>query len=539
MLRSFAVLDTEPEALFDELVALAMELLDVPIALVSLVDEHRQWFKARSGFAPQQTPREESICAHAILNNDILVVEDAREDQRFADNPLVNSGEPSQQIRFYAGAPLLTKEKLPLGTLCVIDHKPRSFGPQERRRLGLLRDQVMALLERRQLQQKAEHQTRRKSEFVAWVSHEVRTPLAAILSNAELLETTLEHTDDLDIVRTMLRNGNHLKSVVNDLLDLSKIEAGQLTIERVPCELSELLSDIDALVSVRAREKGIDWRIDRPEELSFEVHSDALRLRQILVNLVGNAVKFTERGEVVLSVAQQVEPSDITVLEFAVRDTGIGMLAEQIERVFEPFEQASSDTVRRFGGSGLGLTISQELARLLGGQLLVESCPGGGSVFRLRLPCEPVVSERQRAPVLTSTGSTSVRDLSEASSEGVSMACDRSVLIVDDSHDLATALARLLSRNGYRVEMADTAEEAITLASDDPPDYILLDHGLPDMPVAELLGRLRALAALSSTRIISLTGSTLSPDEQQRLGCDLYLQKPVNKTVLLDALAKL
>ena len=681
-LRSYRVLDTGPEPLFDELVALATELFDVPIALVCLVDEHRQWFKARVGVAATQTSLDMSLCAHAILDDGMLVIEDTKADGRFDDHPLIGdsslAGEP---IRFYAGALLDIGDGLPLGTLCVLDHRPRTFDARQRHRLGLLRDQVMALLDRHRLQAESERRTRLKSDFLAHISHEIRTPLASILGYAELLGGTLQGADELEIVRTILRNGGYLQSIVDEVLDISRIEAGQLEVHHAPCALDLLLRDIDALMRLRAAENGIGWRVECLDALPLEIRTDPMRLRQILINLAGNAVKFTTEGEVVLAVTQLSAPDrprpDGTVqIEFAVRDTGIGMSTEQLDRVFVPFGQAESDTAARFGGSGLGLAISHELARMLDGELLVESEPGTGSVFRLRIACEPLGTaravpsvivgpdardvpaapadvtalsgrqllvvddredirhlvertlERAGAKVVAVSGGARALELlhrgvrrearqfdalvldmqmpgldgfgvlaamrestiavpvialsagaltgqherclaagcnafvskpfgadeligairllfpadeaadgpAEASTMSRTVRAATRLLIVDDSRDLTDALRRLLIRHGYTVETANSAGAALALTARGAPDCILLDRHLPDMDSPELITVLRSREHLLDTRYVSLSGSVIGDADRARLGCDLYLHKPVAMKVLLEAL---
>ncbi len=237
----------------------------------------------------------------------------------------------------------------------------------------------------------AEAATRSKSEFLANMSHEIRTPMTSILGYANLLQSPGQSEQDrVSHVQTIRRNGEHLLQILNDLLDLSKIEAGKMTVERIACAPIQIVGEVESLMRVRAIEKGIAFGVEYGGRLPREISSDPTRLRQILLNLVSNAIKFTEAGGVAIKVASHVvdgKPS----LRFDVTDTGIGLTAEQKGRMFVPFVQADTSTTRRFGGSGLGLAICQRLARMLDGDLSVESEPGVGSTFSLTVPAAPVI----------------------------------------------------------------------------------------------------------------------------------------------------
>jgi signal transduction histidine kinase len=386
-LRGYGVLDSPPERAFDELTQFASALCATPIALVSLVDAGRQWFKSKVGVDASETPRDSAFCAHAILQRGVFEVEDARADPRFHDNPLVTA---APNIRFYAGAPLVNADGHALGTLCVIDRVPRSLTPLQRQGLQVLSQQVIAQLElRRKLAELAQARdqavaaTRAKDVFLATMGHELRTPLAGILGLSELLlegpaSDTPEVADDL---RAIHRAGTHLLEVVEDILGYAQLELDQPRLRARPFDLGELLGDVEATVRPLLRGRDVALTVAR-EPLTLV--SDATRVRQIVYNLVANAIRFTQRGQVEVRVTRGAEEVAI-----AVRDTGVGISQEKLALLFQDFSQVHGDHEAELHGTGLGLAVSRRYARLMGGDITAESEPGSGSTFTLRLPTKP------------------------------------------------------------------------------------------------------------------------------------------------------
>jgi signal transduction histidine kinase len=316
-LRRYQILDTKSDPVFDDLVALASYVCGTPIALVSLVDSDRQWIKARVGLDVSETPRDVSFCAHTILANDTLVVEDALADNRFADNPLVTS---DPKIRFYAGAKLTTSDGYALGSLCVIDRVPRKLTSAQKEALQALSRQVIAQMEykrnileiaeviadRKQTEelkaakQAAEAGSRAKSEFLANISHELRTPLNGIIGMTELVldsELTSEQRENLTIVQSSAAS---LLSLVSNMLDFSEIESGKPGPEAVEYCLRDTLNDIVKVTTPRAHEKGLRLVCHTRPDVPDLVVGDPERLRQVIGHLISNATKFTERGEIVI-----------------------------------------------------------------------------------------------------------------------------------------------------------------------------------------------------------------------------------------------
>lgn len=385
-LRAYNILDTLPERDYDDLTLLASRICNTPVALMTLLDEHRQWFKSKVGWDVAETHRDLAFCGHAILQEEVFVVPDALEDKRFADNPLVTA---NPKIRFYAGAPLVTPEHHALGTLCVIDQQPRTLSEEQREALAALGRQVVTQLELRRARRMAEAASRAKSQFLANMSHELRTPLNAILGYAEMLEEEARDlrqerfVSDLQKIRSA---GKHLLTMISEILDLSKAESGRMTLCVERFDVEALVRSVIDTIRPLTERNGNTLRVECGAGLGT-MNSDGGKVRQCLVNLLGNAAKFTHQGSITFSTSRQRQENREWVL-FVIRDSGIGMTSEQLERAFEPFTQADDSTARRYGGTGLGLTISRQFARLLGGELTAESEVGKGSVFTMRLPAE-------------------------------------------------------------------------------------------------------------------------------------------------------
>ncbi|MEM6507519.1 MAG: histidine kinase dimerization/phospho-acceptor domain-containing protein, partial [Planctomycetota bacterium] len=306
-LISCRVLDTEPEERFDDLTALASRLCQTPVALVSLVDEDRQWFKSRYGMDAEQTPRDQAFCGYAILQEETIIIPDATKDPRVADSPLV-VGEPG--IRYYAGVPLRLSNNAAVGTLCVFDTRPRDeVDPNQIKDLEVIAKQVTAQLELNRVNGQlsasllgVRKASQTKSLFLANMSHEIRTPMTAILGFSELLlDPSSSEQDKQNAAQTIRRNGQHLLALINDILDVSKIEAGRLEIESVRTPLGGLLNDVADLLAQRANEKSLTLEVGLDGPIPGAIMTDPTRLKQALVNLVGNAIKFTEAGGVTVT----------------------------------------------------------------------------------------------------------------------------------------------------------------------------------------------------------------------------------------------
>ncbi len=390
-LRRLEILDTAPEQCYDDLTLLASQICGTPISLISLIDEQRQWFKSRLGLPAVETPRDLAFCAHAILQpENILVVPNALADARFADNPLV-LGDPG--IRFYAGAPLLAPDGNALGTLCVIDRQERTLSGDQLAALAALARQVNALLNLRTLAQsleseraRAEAATQSKAAFLASMSHEIRTPMNGVLGAAELLESSDLPAEARELAKLITESGTSLLTLIDDILDYSKIEAGKLRILREPFTLEAAVKQSLALLDPRAQAKGLRLESEFSPQLAGRWLGDQQRVGQVLLNLLSNAIKFSARGSVRLRVEPTAPGPAGTMVRFSVIDSGIGLSPAEQTRLFQPFSQAHDGVSREYGGTGLGLAICQQLVGLMGGRIGVESSKGQGATFWFELP---------------------------------------------------------------------------------------------------------------------------------------------------------
>lgn len=662
-LFEYNILDTLPEETFDRITRFVAEILDVPIALVSLVDKDRQWFKSKVGLEANETPRDLAFCAHAILGEDIFVVEDASKDPRFHDNPLVAD---APAIRFYAGAPLNTPDGYNLGTLCAIDRKPRKLTEKQRNLLVDLskiiidemelanarkaadkarheaqqaRDQLLGavaaidegfvlydaddrlvfcndkyreyyplsadamvpgasfetiirhgaergeytaaigrvdewvaeriaahqaantvleqrlsdgrwlkiaerrtadggiagfrfdITELKTAKDLAESASKAKSEFLANMSHEIRTPMNAIIGLSGLAMKTELTRQQKDYLGKIESSSKTLLGIINDILDFSKIEAGKLDIEDIEFNLNHVLEDISGIMTARAEEKPIKFLIHVAPDMPTGLIGDPLRLGQVLLNLVSNAFKFTERGQITIDCNMVGMSGDEVRLHFSVTDSGIGMSEDQISKLFRPFTQADVSTTRQFGGTGLGLTISQRLIDLMGGDIGVESQPGKGSTFWFTVAFKrssAVRSSNLLPPV-------DIRDIR--------------ILLVDDTESAQIILREMLEAMSFNVTVADSGSSALRLfedAENEPSgkrfDLVVINWQMTDADGSQLTQRIKEIRPGGEIPITALAAPDVMDDaraDAKQAGVNAVLEKPVDQSALYDAIVEI
>ena len=374
------------------------------------------------------------------------------------------------------------------------------------------------------------------------MSHEIRTPMTAILGYADLLledgdiSRAPEHR--VELIETIRSNGDHLLSIINDILDLSKIEAGKFQLERIECSPHEVLVDVKELMMGRAIAKGIAWKVELDGPLPITISTDPTRLRQILINLVGNAMKFTEVGSVKL-VARSINLGESQALSFDIIDTGIGMSREQTEQLFSPFQQADSSMSRKFGGTGLGLTISKRFAEMLGGDISVKSELGQGSTFRLTIDAGDVngvvMCDRLEKP----KAKTEVDGLSNSATD--KLLADCRLLLVEDGPDNQRLISFVLSKAGADVVTAENGligrDLALEAADQGQPfDMILMDMQMPVMDGYTATRELRQQGYPGP--VIALTAHAMAENRQECIdaGCDDFATKPIDRAKLISAI---
>ncbi|MGB3492101.1 MAG: ATP-binding protein [Elainellaceae cyanobacterium] len=694
-LQCYNVLDTNPEPAYDDLTQLASLICQAPIALISLIDKDRQWFKSVIGLHAQETHRDLAFCAHAILSETTLVIPDATLDPRFADNDLV-TGEP--HIRFYAGAPLITPDGFILGTLCVIDSQPRTLSQQQIVALEALARQVVNQLELRlnvsrlsqeidernvaeakllkiqyalseaqaiaqlgnwalilnshrvnvspetlkiyglestttqislddftapihpedldlftqgleqatsgsdcsiemrllrsdgmtryvacrgkpvfddagvmtqvvgtvqditsyktvelalqQAKAKADAASQAKTEFLANMSHELRTPLNAIIGFAQLLDREPDVPMQCrDYISTILNSGNHLLSLINNVLDLSKIEAQHMMLANSTVNLTELLEAIYTMLKQEAIAKGLELEMVFDSALPRYVYTDSQKLRQILLNLLGNGIKFTNEGSVQLT-ATWVPVSDrqpTPALQLQIEDTGVGIKPDDQHRIFEAFEQTESSR-NASNSTGLGLTLSAHFIQLMKGHLSLESQIDQGTTFWVTLPMEVVSGSKDLSDYMP--------EMSAQPQPQPQMQPSRPrLLLVDDQADNRQLIRQLLKQADMDIQEAENGAIAIEIWQRWQPHLILMDMRMPVMDGYTATQQILHLAqqTLSVTadnggtpiqsqppKIIALTASAFDDDRLRILeaGCDDIVHKPYRVDTLYEAIAR-
>jgi len=382
----------------------------------------------------------------------------------------------------------------------------------------------------------AENANRAKSEFLANMSHEIRTPLTAILGFADLLDDPgIEPAEARDWLAAIRRNGRHLLTLIGGILDLSKIEAGKRAINPHPCNLLALVGDAVEMMRGPARQAGLLLAAEYVGELPETISADEAALRQILLNLLGNAVKFTERGSVRATVSfVPAWRGGTPAVKVQVADTGVGIAPRQLRRIDEAFYQAPSGAAATAEGTGLGLTIARHLIEMHGGELTIHSTPGEGSVFTFVIPTGPLAGVRMLPGTPADPADTDRCALADAPGPLGRLR----ILVAEDSPDNRRLIAAVLRKAGARVQFAENGASAVRMASENPFDLILMDIEMPGMDGKEAAAALRRKGA--TVPIIALTAHALAGDRDECLaaGCTDYLTKPIDRTLLVETVAR-
>lgn len=522
-LKRYNIIDTLPENAFDDATKLVSYICGVPIAHISFIDEDRQWFKSEIGIGLTEVPREISFCQYTIMDTKMLEIPDTHLNDTFKDDDNVTGG---FKVRFYAGVPLTTPDGYNIGTLCAIDHVTKELNDDQRNALSIVAKHVVNQLELRTknielAKQKkiAERAVFAKDSFLANMSHEIRTPLNAIIGFTDLLAQTTMDNVQRDYIESVQVAGENLLIIINDILDLSKIESGNLTIDAQSFNLKKTLKHIYNLLKVKAS-KDIEVNLFLDADMPDVVIGDQGRLNQILVNLVGNSIKFTQEGEVTVSVKKVGETDDDYSLKFSVKDTGIGIQKDKLKTIFDRFTQAEESTTRTFGGTGLGLNIVKQLVELHKSEIHVKSEVNRGSEFFF------VLTYKKAPPAVNAVKTVSKNSLGQLK-----------ILLCEDNILNQKLVKSVMKNFGFELDIADNGEAGIEFLSKNNYDLVLMDLQMPVKDGYQTTEYIRN-EMNSTIPIIAMTAHSLVGEQERcfNVGMDAYVPKPFKQAALLGAI---
>lgn len=548
-LRKYQVLNDNDEPAFKRLVELAKSFFGMPIVTITFMDEETQYLKSAHGLGEVcRTSREVAICNYTVLSNDVFVVADLSKDSRFSQNPLITE---SPHLRFYAGAPIILHEdhkSFRLGSLCLMDTKPHDdFDESQAKVLAQFALIAADALQLQDKQRDAKHANEMKSDFLANMSHEIRTPMNGIIGMVEMLSETELSDEQQEYVDNIKVSNEHLMAIINGILDLSKVESGKMTIDSIPLNFSTLCNEVVSLFAIKARQRGLILDYHYTESLSPYVQGDPIRLKQIIANLVNNAIKFTREGGRVSIAVKHVPnchcaddtdhpdhtaddtavPADYMTVCIEVTDTGVGIKPESLEAIFDAYDQADKSTHRLYGGTGLGLSVCKSLVDLMGGEINVDSEVGVGTTFSVLLPL----------PTIDAAKYETWQNANELITDEPSHERAGHILLVEDDAVNAIIAKKTLTNSGHIVTHVTDGQQALEIfaVSPDRYDLILMDHHMPILDGVQATINLHELYDPQSLPpIIALTANAMDGEREKylKVGMQDYCTKPFKQEQL-------
>lgn len=548
-LHEYQVLNTKVEPTFERLTDLVKTFFHMPIVAITFMDEETQYLKSPHGLGDIcTTTRGVAICNYTVLFDNIFVVPDLSIDERFVNNDLVTA---NPNLRFYAGAPIILHEdnkEYRLGSLCLMDTKPNyDFTELQGKHLAQFALMAADALQLQKKQRLAKHANDMKSDFLANMSHEIRTPMNGIMGMIDMLdETSLSH-EQKNYVDNIKVSTEHLLVIINGILDLSKVEAGKMTIDTVPMSLANVCNEVVTLFAPKASQRSLNLDYNYDKQLSSYVEGDPVRFKQIFSNLISNAIKFTrEGGRISIDVRQskncdcdelmaRAEATEVTAsmanyddMTFCitVTDTGVGIKAESLNAIFDAYNQADKSTHRLYGGTGLGLSVCKSLVSMMGGHIWANSVVGEGTTFKVLLPLKLIEKEEYTA-------------WQQANHIDVAPEWHYNghILLVEDDNVNAMIAQKALRGSGHLVTHVTDGQKAIDEFTANPKRYdiILMDHHMPIMDGMQATIELHErFDADSLPPIIALTANAMDGEREKYLqaGMQDYCSKPFKKEQL-------
>lgn len=524
-LKGLEILDTPEEPMFDEITKLASMICNVPISLVSLIDETRQWFKSHHGLNARETPRSLAFCSHAILGEEVFVIPNAKNDNRFKNNPLVN-GDPN--VIFYAGIPLALDDQIKLGTLCVIDNKPRELNEEQLQMLRLLGKQTVRLLQMRKDRDKleiekksAERATAAKRDFIAAISHDIRNPLNSLLGMAEMIREQPIPEIVTSYVDHIHNAGEVILNLVNDTIELSRLEENVSVLQNEWFNLSQCLAVYHNFFNQETKRKKIEFHLKNEISDTVFLLSDRRKLEKIIWNLTTNAVKFTHDGNVSCHVYLETKADEHANLIIQIKDTGPGISPEIKDRLFQKYNEFVPEGCE-ISGSGLGLSIVKLSLDEMNGEVQVSSELGKGSTFQVKIP---TVWKREESPLAT-------KEDFKKNAILPNFIHRKKVLIADDNELNRKVLKNYLRALPFDITETSNGIETERILDRDPFDIAFLDIEMPGKHGTEIA---KSLSSQNKRPILFACTGLCMPEEKEQIlasGFEYFMPKPYLKEEL-------